>query len=100
MASADHEAKRTLEQIKDIAESPVERARAMPPAMYTNEAIYRLEQEQLFTTSWICLGRADAISDPGDYLTFTIAEQPVTAIRQRDAPKSESCALLISNVMR
>jgi len=84
MSGGLDEAQQVLKQVREIASKPLEQARAMPPAMYTNKDIYRLEQNRLFRMSWICLGRADAIAEHGDYLTFTIAEQPVVAIRQKD----------------
>ena len=84
MSAAKSESVRLLRQISEIAASPMEQARAMPPAIYTNNEIHDLEQMRIFRKSWICLGRADALSGPGDYLTFNISEQPVVAIRQRD----------------
>jgi phenylpropionate dioxygenase-like ring-hydroxylating dioxygenase large terminal subunit len=33
---------------------------------------------------WLCAGRADALPDPGDYLTMEIAGEPVIILRDRD----------------
>ncbi|MCB1491476.1 MAG: Rieske 2Fe-2S domain-containing protein [Rhodobiaceae bacterium] len=73
-----------LEELAAIATAPMERARAMPAAVYTDDAIHALEQAKIFARSWICLGRADAMAEPGSYLTFTIGDQPVMAMRQKD----------------
>lgn len=73
-----------LREIAEIAAAPMEKARAMPPGIYTSPAIHALEMERIFAREWICLGRAAEIPNPGDYLTYKIGEQPVVALRQKD----------------
>jgi len=34
---------------------------------YYAPGIYELEQERIFDQMWVCVGRAEAISDPGAY---------------------------------
>jgi phenylpropionate dioxygenase-like ring-hydroxylating dioxygenase large terminal subunit len=73
-----------LKEIESIAASPMSEASAMPAGIYTDPGIHQLERDHIFSDGWICLGRADAIPDAGNYLTFEIIDQPVFAIRQRD----------------
>lgn len=63
---------------------PFERARAMPKAVYTSDDFLALEQRHIFAAEWLCAGRAEALPDPGDYLTMTIAGEPVIVLRDRD----------------
>ncbi|WP_027896097.1 aromatic ring-hydroxylating oxygenase subunit alpha [Zestomonas thermotolerans] len=55
-------------------------AHAMPPEVYTSEAFLELEQEHIFRSQWICVGRASRLQKPGDYLTYEIAGQPVLVL--------------------
>lgn len=73
-----------LGEIARIATHPAEQAHSMPPGVYTDEGLLALETERLFSKGWICLGRGDAMARPGDYITWTIGDQPVFAMRQND----------------
>jgi phenylpropionate dioxygenase-like ring-hydroxylating dioxygenase large terminal subunit len=57
---------------------------ALPPAVYTSERFLALETERIFTKEWICAGRASALPQPGAYLTYEIAGQPLFVIREQD----------------
>ena len=63
---------------------PFEQAFAMPKSLYTSEAFLALEQSHVFAQDWICAGRAEALPQPGDYLTLEIAGEPVIVLRDRD----------------
>jgi phenylpropionate dioxygenase-like ring-hydroxylating dioxygenase large terminal subunit len=63
---------------------PFERARAMPPSVYTSNDFLNLELTKVFARDWICLGRADALPKPGDYFTYDLAGQPIFVMRDRD----------------
>ena len=62
---------------------PFARARAMPKSVYTSPAFLDREQEHIFRKDWLCAGRAEALPDPGDYLTMQIAGEPVIVLRDR-----------------
>ncbi len=70
-----------LDGLRAAAEAPFEQARAMPPSVYTSEAFLELELEHIFKREWFCVGRASALSEPGDYLTCELAGQPVVVVR-------------------
>ena len=63
---------------------PFERASAMPKSVYTSAEFAALEERHIFAREWLCAGRADALPNPGDYLTITIAGEPVIVLRDRD----------------
>ena len=60
---------------------PFAQAHAMPKSVYTSEAFLAQEQRHVFGHDWICAGRADALANAGDYLTMTIAGEPVIVLR-------------------
>jgi len=72
-----------LRALADGAARPFMDAVAMPPAVYASPEIMALEQERLFRKEWICVGRASAIAEPGAYLTYEIAGQPIVVLRDR-----------------
>ena len=63
---------------------PFEKARAMPPSVYVSPDFLQLELSRIFAREWFCVGRADALPNPGDYLTIDLAGQPIMVIRGRD----------------
>ena len=64
--------------------APFERAHAMPKSVYTSPEFLVLEQHHVFAKDWICAGRAETLPNPGDYLTLTLAEEPLIVLRDRD----------------
>ena len=76
-----------LQAIEDLRANvavPFERAQAMPKSVYTSPDFAQAEQRHIFARDWLCAGRADALKDPGDYLTMEIAGEPVIILRDRD----------------
>jgi len=73
-----------LGKLKDTAASPLEQAFSSPPEIYTNPDMLELELREIFEREWHCPGLAADISQPGDYVTFSIGDQPVFSIRQKD----------------
>jgi phenylpropionate dioxygenase-like ring-hydroxylating dioxygenase large terminal subunit len=63
---------------------PFAQARAMPKSVYTSAEFLQQEQQHIFGKDWLCAGRAETLPNPGDYLTLTIAAEPVIVLRDRD----------------
>ena len=61
--------------------APFERARAMPPSAYTSPDFLKAEIEHVFAKDWVCVGRADGLRGPGDYVAHEIAGQPIIVLR-------------------
>ena len=53
----------------------------LPASWYLCADIYRQEQEKLFHRSWIHVGHASRLPDPGDYLTYDIGGQSIIVMR-------------------
>jgi phenylpropionate dioxygenase-like ring-hydroxylating dioxygenase large terminal subunit len=84
MNAASPESKELLRELKRVADLPLGAAVAKPAGLYRSEEIHRLERERIFAHEWLCAGRTAEIPDPGDYLTFSILEQPIFVIRGDD----------------
>ncbi len=78
------EARALLGELEAIAAAPMDRATAMPPGLYLSDEILALEQERIFAREWFSPGLAAEIPDAGDYLTFSVGEQPVFCTRGKD----------------
>ncbi len=73
-----------LAELRANVADAFERARAMPKSVYTSPDFAAAEQRHIFARDWLCAGRADALKEPGDYLTMQIAGEPVIILRDRD----------------
>ena len=73
-----------LKQLKALATLPLEQATAMPPEVYHDPEIHKLELERIFARDWLCAGRAESIPRKGDYFTYRIADQPIFVMRGSD----------------
>ena len=74
----------TLSRLAETAAGPFERAVSSPPTLYTDPAILDLEIRSIFEKDWHCPGLAADIPEPGDYVTFSIGDQQVFSMRQKD----------------
>ena len=50
-------------------------------AIFTDQAIFELEQEKLFAKAWLYIGHESEIPNPGDYVTRKMATDPVILSR-------------------
>ena len=75
---------RAIEELRANVAVPFERAQAMPKSVYVSPEFAEAEQRHIFAQDWLCAGRADALKEPGDYLTMEIAGEPVIILRDRD----------------
>jgi phenylpropionate dioxygenase-like ring-hydroxylating dioxygenase large terminal subunit len=62
---------------------PTEEAETLPPECYTSDEFYRFEKDALFYREWLCVGRSEWLSEPGDYFTTSHANEPLIIARGR-----------------
>jgi Rieske 2Fe-2S family protein len=58
--------------------------RTLPGRFYYDPAICTREQEHIFSTMWVCVGRAEELPGPGAYRTFDLANENILLLRGRD----------------
>ena len=52
--------------------------------VYTDPEIFQLEMERLWSRTWIYVGHASQVPQPGDFITVDIAAKPVIVVRHGD----------------
>jgi phenylpropionate dioxygenase-like ring-hydroxylating dioxygenase large terminal subunit len=75
---------RELLESFDDSVQPVNQARLLPPVIYTSQEFYEFEKSAIFLREWLCVGRENEIPNPGDYLSRTIAGEPLIVARRAD----------------
>ena len=68
------------ESVLDVAH-----ARTLPPECYITDEFLRFERRALFDHEWLCVGRTDALANPGDYITATVNDERLIIARAKDA---------------
>ena len=53
----------------------------LPAADYWSTEVHDAERRTIFGREWLCLGPADAVTEPGSYLAETVAGWPVLVVR-------------------
>jgi phenylpropionate dioxygenase-like ring-hydroxylating dioxygenase large terminal subunit len=56
----------------------------IPPAIYCDEEIFRLERERVFGRSWLYLAHESEVPEPGDYVVRRIVEDSFIVVRDED----------------
>ena len=71
-------------ELQAMVAEPFETSSAIPKSAYTSQSFLQREIDQVFCKEWVCVGRADQLAKPGDYLTYELAGQPVLVVRDQD----------------
>ncbi len=83
-----------IAELKATAARPFTQAMAMPPGVYTSEAVTQAELDRIFARDWICVGRAESLARPGDYLTYELAGQPIAVVKDKEGTSRAVFALV------
>lgn len=84
-----------LERLRVIADSHNREWRTLPPKAYFSPELFDLEVEKIFRARWLCVGRADQVSNPGDYMAIDVVGEPLVVLRDLDGKLR-----VLSNVCR
>src|SRR5918992_2094767 len=59
-------------------------ARTLPGGAYTSPGVFEWEMEHFFAGSWVCVGRADQVAQPGDQAAVAAGRETVLLIRDSE----------------
>ncbi len=71
-------------KLQQQAALPADRPMGMPGAFYTSKAQFEHEAATVLRRGWHCLGRADEIPKPGDFITIKLLNEPLIIVRGDD----------------
>ena len=63
---------------------PLSEASTIPAPWYVDPRIAELENATVFSKTWQVIGRADQVAKPGQFVTSTVAGEPIVAVRGAD----------------
>jgi choline monooxygenase len=66
------------------AAAALQDAHTIPASWYTDARIAQLELQNVFSRAWQAVGRTEQVAKPGQYVTASIAREPVVAVRGSD----------------
>lgn len=65
-------------------DAPLAEASTIPSSWYTDQRIFELEKQTIFSHSWQFAARLDQLIHPGDYVTTEIGGEPILLVRGND----------------
>jgi len=66
------------------ASAPLSQAYTIPAPWYTDPRIAQLENENVFARAWQAVARIDQLAAAGDYVTATVAGEPIVLVCGQD----------------
>ncbi len=72
------------QSLQQTANLPPESPMGLSGNFYTSAEFFEFEKASVLHTGWHCIGRADEISEPGDYIADKILDEPIIVIRGDD----------------
>ncbi|MFZ0800559.1 MAG: aromatic ring-hydroxylating dioxygenase subunit alpha [Terriglobales bacterium] len=78
-----------MSSVRDILalyhdEAPLAEASTIPAPWYVDPRIADLEAKTAFSNTWQLVGRAEQVEKPGQFITTTIAGEPIVIVRGND----------------
>ncbi|HEY1262362.1 MAG TPA: aromatic ring-hydroxylating dioxygenase subunit alpha [Terriglobales bacterium] len=64
--------------------APLEDAFTIPAGWYVEPRVAELEAKTVFSGSWQMAGRVDQVENPGQFVTATVAGEPIVVVRGSD----------------
>ncbi len=93
--SDSHQLAELFQFLKSIQNKDYTEAVSLPGQFYHDPDWGKFESRELFAKHWICVGRVEEVSNPGDFFCFDLVEEPVLIVRGLD-----NTVRALSNVCR
>jgi Rieske 2Fe-2S family protein len=62
----------------------IDGARTLPRQYYTSPEVFGHELEHIFGKRWLCVGREDRLTNPGDWFTQEVGKESIIVLRDRE----------------
>src|SRR6266568_5823066 len=64
--------------------APLADASTIPGPWYVDPRIAALENKTVFSATWQMVGRVEQVAKPGEFVTATVAGEPIVVVRGND----------------
>src|SRR5260370_42001567 len=64
--------------------APLTEASTIPAPWYADARIAELERQTVFSRTWQVMGRVDQVEKPGQFVSASVAGEPLVAVRGND----------------
>src|SRR5256885_11155887 len=64
--------------------APLPEASTIPAPWYVDDRIAELEAQEVFSKTWQMVGRIEQVEKPGQFVTATVAGEPIVVVRGQD----------------
>ena len=81
---ANYRPGRVLDEDGAIREA-IETGHTLPSSWYTDEQIFRLEQQLIFRRQWEFVGHLGQVAKPGDFFAYEASGVPIVVVRDHDS---------------
>ena len=58
--------------------------KTLPRTSYLDAGEFQREYAAIFESGWVCVGRSDTLTEPGDYLAIRLQDQSLLVVRQEN----------------
>jgi Rieske 2Fe-2S family protein len=58
--------------------------RTLPAWAYRSPEFFQAERREIFTRDWLLIGHVSLVQEPGDYVSMTVAGEPIAVVRGAD----------------
>ena len=65
--------------------APLAEAQTLPASWYTDARVAQLENQSVFARTWQPVARTDQLESAGQYVTATVAGEPIVVVRGADS---------------
>jgi len=83
-ASVEPATEGTRLTVEDLQSSMADSGSMLPAAAYTDDDVLRWEERHFFEAGWVCVGRSDGLSEPGQRRALRVGNDGVMLVRGRD----------------
>jgi choline monooxygenase len=89
----------SLEQILSSYDdqASLSQASTIPAEWYVDARVAELERLSVFSKTWQLVARTDQVKAAGEFVTTTVAGEPVVVVRGRRAGRLRACSVLITD---
>ena len=73
-----------LREVRTTAALPLEQAQTLPPEVYTSDAFFAWEEQNILRRDWLCVAHTSQLAAPGDFIALDLAAEPLIVVHGKD----------------